>query len=94
MAVNAFKQAFLSDNEQGVLQYSSAASQNIEINQLNTAYQSLTIKSISGVDTQVEIVLVGITNSGVSKNIAWGFVKENGVWKFDLGITEQLSQQI
>jgi hypothetical protein len=93
--VQSFRQAFLSNNEQGVLQYSSSASQGtLKINQLNTAYKSLTIKNISGTNTQAEVVMVAVTNSGMNKDITWGFVKENGLWKFDLGFTEQLSQQI
>ena len=92
--VNSFKQAFLNNDEQGVLAYSSVASQNIKINQLNTAYKTLVIRNISGINTQAEVVMWGITNTGISKNISWGFVKENGLWKFDLGITMKLSQQI
>lgn len=93
--VQAFKQGFLSDNEQEVLQYSSAASQNtLKINQLNTAYQSLAIKSISGISTQAEVVMTGVSDGGATVNLGWVFIKEDGVWKFDLGMTEQLSNQI
>jgi hypothetical protein len=104
-AVGLFKQAFMNNDEQGVLKYSSLVSQNIKISQLNTSFKSIGIKSISTCDSscrpwyytnnnEVSVVLTTINTSGVSGNMRWGFVKENGVWKFDLGLTLKLAHSI
>ena len=105
-AVDSFKQAFLNNDEQGVLKYSSLVSQGtLKINQLNTSFKSINIKSISVCDSscrpwyytnnnEVSVALTTINMSGVSGNMRWGFVKENGAWKFDIGLTMKLAQMV
>ncbi len=104
--VNAFKQAFLNADQQGVLEYSSAATQGtLKISQLNTSFKEITIKQITFCNSscrpsyytnnnEVSVVLNTISSSGVSGNMRWGFVEENGVWKFDLGLTMKLAHSI
>jgi len=104
--VNAFKQAFLNNDQQGVLQYSSVATQGtLKISQLNTSFKEITIKQITfcgsscrpsyySNNNEVSVTLNTISTSGVSGNMRWGFVEENGIWRFDLGLTMKLTHSI